>query len=115
MNPPAIAGATDFYFAAARFALTVRRDFWRAAALRCRTPFCTALSISETVFGSSAPTCLASLPFRALRRFLIEVRNFVRLERLIRRRRSLCRTRFSADLWLGIQNSPLILDSIDCG
>src|SRR6185295_3777433 len=92
------------YFAAAWVARTVRRDLCRAAALRCSTPFCTALSISETVFGSKAPALPASPLFKALRRFLTDVRNLARLERLIRRRRSFWRTRFSADLWLGMQN-----------
>src|SRR6266478_1004940 len=86
------------YLALAWVTRAVKRDLCRAAALRCSAPFLTALSISETVVGSSELAACPSPPSRALRSFLIEVRNFVRLFRLIRRRRSLWRTRFSADL-----------------
>src|SRR5256885_17237200 len=86
------------YLALAWVTRAVKRDLCRAAALRCSAPFFTALSISETVAGSNDLDSFASPPSSALRNFLIEVRNFVRLFRLIRRRRSLWRTRFSADL-----------------
>src|SRR5260221_13938110 len=90
--------ASRGYLALTWVTRAVKRDLCRAAALRCSAPFFTALSISETVVGSSELAACPSPLSRALRSFLIEVRSFVRLFRLIRRRRSLWRTRFSADL-----------------
>src|SRR5690349_157692 len=80
------------------FARTVSRDLYRAAAFLCMTPFCTDLSITEITSGRTLCTSSLLPESSVARSFLIYVLTLDLWLRLITRRFSFCRTRFSADL-----------------
>ena len=97
-------GAAAYYFAAA--ASRAALDFLRAPVLRCRAPFCTALSIFETRARCSASIALASPPSTALSRRRKWVFTVLVSSRFSVRSRSLRRIRFFCEAMLAMSRVP---------
>src|ERR1700752_5054347 len=91
-------GNSSCFYLLAWLARTVNLDLYRAAAFACSTPFCTDLSMTEITSGNIWSISCFEPESSAPRNFLVKPRTLVRLLRLIARRFSFCRTRFSADL-----------------